>query len=66
MFELYFMACGPLGVDCLLCDEAMASALCVLVDFVHPALVDSVLLVVVVGNNTVIGPAVRRKKYHKQ
>ena len=62
VFKLDFMASGPSGIDGLLSDEAMTPAFCVLVHFVHPALVDSVLLVVVVGNNAVIGPTVRRKK----
>lgn len=56
MFKIYFMPRCPFGVDGLFCDEAMAPALCVLVDLVHPALIDPVLLIVVVRYDAVIGP----------
>lgn len=55
MFEVHLVACRPSGIDGFLSDEAMAASLRVLVDLVHPALVDAVLLVVMVRNNAVIG-----------
>lgn len=60
MFELDLVPCCPFGEHGLLCDEAMTPTLRVLVDPVHPALVDSALLIVMVRNGTVIGSAVRR------
>lgn len=62
VFKLHFVPCRPSGIDGLLSDEAMTSSLCVLVDPVHLALIDTVLLVVMVRNSTVIGSAVRRSK----
>lgn len=62
MFKLYLVACCPFGIDGFLSDEAMASALAVLMDLVHLALVDSVLFIVMVGNNTVIGSAVDKRE----
>lgn len=58
MFELHLVPCRPPGIDGLLGDEAMTAALRVLVDPVHPALIDSVLLVVVVRDDAVIGSTV--------
>lgn len=49
------MAGRPFGIDGLLGDEAMAATLRVLMHLVHLALIDSVLLVVVVRSNAVIG-----------
>lgn len=62
MFKLYPVACCPFGIDGFLSDEAMASALSVLMDLVHLALIDSVLFIIMVGNNTVIGSAVDRRE----
>ena len=56
------MACCPFGIDGLLSDEAMAPTLRVFVDLVHPALIEPVFLIVVVRNNTLIDPTVRRRK----
>lgn len=61
VFELYLVLRRPFGKDGLLGDEAVAAALRVLVDPVHLALTDSVLLVVVVRDSTVIGSAVAEK-----
>lgn len=60
MFKLHLVPCRPFGIDGLLGDEAMTPTLRVLVDPVHPALVDPVPLVVMVRNSAVIGSAVRR------
>lgn len=62
MFELYLVLRCPFCKDGLLGDEAVAAALCVLMDSVHLTLTDSVLLIVVVRDNTVIGPAVTEGK----
>lgn len=62
MFKLYFMPRCPFAIDSLFCDEAMAPAFCVLVDLVHPALIDPVLLIVVVRYDAVIGPTVGGEK----
>lgn len=59
---MYFVVLRPFSKDGFFSDEAVSSMLCVLVEFVHPALVDLVLLVVMVGDNTVIGSTVRRRK----
>lgn len=61
VFELYLVLRRPFGKDGLLSDEAVAAALRVLVDPVHLALTDSVLLVVMVRDSTVIGSAVAEK-----
>lgn len=55
MFKVHLVARRPSGIDGFLSDEAMAAALRVLVDLVHPALVDAVLLVVMVRNDAVVG-----------
>lgn len=56
MFKLHLVAFCPFGINGLLSDESVAPAFCVLVDLVHPAFINSVPLVVMVWNNTVIGP----------
>lgn len=61
VFKLYLVPCCPFGIDGLLSDEAVTPALRVLVDLVHPALVDSVPLIVMVRNSAVIGSTVRRR-----
>lgn len=60
MFKLHLVPCCPSGIDGLLGDETVTPALRVLVDSVHPALVDSVPLVVMVRNSCVIGSTVGR------
>lgn len=55
MFEVHLVSCCPSSKDGLLSDEAMTPTLRVLVDPVHPALIDPIPLVVMVRNNTVIG-----------
>lgn len=62
MFELYLVLCRPFSKYGLLGDEAVAAALRALVDPVHLALLDAVLLIVMVRDNVVIGSAVRKKK----
>lgn len=62
VFELYLVPRRPLCKDGLLCDEAVAATLCVLMDPVHLALTESVLLIVMVRDNTVIGLAVTEDK----
>lgn len=62
MFELYLVLCRPFSKYGLLGDEAVAAALRALVDPVHLALLDTVLLIVMVRDNAVIGSAVRKKK----
>lgn len=62
VFKLHLVPCCPFGIDGLLSDEAMAPASRVLVDPVHPALFDSVPLIVMVRDNTVIRSTVRRSK----
>lgn len=62
MFELYLVLCRPFSKYGLLGDEAVAAALRALVDPVHLALLDPVLLIVMVRDSVVIGSAVRKKK----
>lgn len=62
MFKVYFVAFCPFGIDGLLRDEAVSSTSRVLVEFVHFALVYSVLLVVMVGDIAAIVSTVRRRK----
>lgn len=62
MAEINVMAGGPFGIDGLLSDEAMASTTGVFVDFIHPALVDFVLFIVVVGDDTVIDSTVMKRE----
>lgn len=50
VFECYLVPCCPFGVNGLLGYEAVASAFHVLVDSVHPAFLDAVPLVVMVGD----------------
>lgn len=59
IFKIHLVPCRPFGIDGLLSDEAMAPVLCMLVDPVHLALFNSVLLIVVVRDNSVIGSTVR-------
>lgn len=61
MLELYLVLCRPFSKYGLLGDEAVAATLRALVDPVHLALLDAVLLIVMVRDNAVIGPAVREK-----
>lgn len=65
MLELNLVPSCPFGIDGLLSDEAMTSALCVLVDLIHLALFYSVLLIVMVRNNTEICTTVKRRKAQK-
>lgn len=67
VFKLYLVPRCPFGKDGLLSDEAMAPAFRVLVDRVHPALFDTVPLVVMVRDNTVIRSTVKGGgvKYHR-
>lgn len=62
VLKLHLVPCCPFGIDGLLSDEAMAPASRVLVDPVHPALFDSVPLIVMVRDNTVIRSTVRGSK----
>ena len=57
VFELHVVPRCPSGVDGLLSDEAVTPAVYVLVDPVHLALIN-LLLIVVVRNSTVIGSTV--------
>ena len=57
------VASGPVSVDGLLGDEAVAPLACVLVVSVHPALTHMAALKVVVGNSTVVGAAVGRERF---
>lgn len=60
MFKLDIVPRCPSGVDELLSDETVSTAPRALVNLVHPALADSVLLVVVVRNDTAIGSTAGR------
>lgn len=62
MFELNVVTCCPFGINGLLSDEAVALAPRVLVDPVHLALINSMWLVVVVRNSSVIGSTVGGRK----
>lgn len=61
MFELNLVPHRPSGEDGLLCDEAVAAAFCALMGLIHLALVDSVLLVVMVRDSSVIGSTVAER-----
>lgn len=57
VFKLDLVARGPFGKDGLFGDEAMPPLLCNLVELVHPAFSDLLLLIVMVGNSTGIDSA---------
>lgn len=61
MLELDLVLCRPFSKYGLLGDEAVATALCALVDPVRLALLNVALLIVMVRDNAVIGSAVREK-----
>lgn len=62
VFEFYLVLRRPPCKDGLLGDEAVAAALRVLMDPVHLALTESVLLIVMVRDTTVTGSAVTEDK----
>lgn len=66
IFEVYLVPRCPFSKDGLLGDEAVAAALGVLMDPVHLALTESVLLIVMVRYNTVIVSAVTEGKTLEQ
>lgn len=59
MFELHPVPCRPSGVDGLLGDEAVSAASCLLMEPVHSAFIDSVPVIVVVWNHTVVDAAAK-------
>lgn len=61
MLKLQLVTRCPFGIDSLFSDKAVPSTLCVLVDVVHSAFIDSITLIVMVRNNTVIGLAEKRR-----
>lgn len=62
VFEGYLVPRRPFGVNGLLGYEAVASAFHVLVDSVHPAFLDAVPLVVMVGDPALVHMTVKYQK----
>lgn len=62
MFERDLVPFRPFGVNGLLGYEAVAPAFHVLVDSVHPAFLDAVLLVVMVGDPAVVLLTVKNQR----
>lgn len=54
VFECYLVSFRPFSVNGLLSDEAVATLFHVLVDPVHPALLDAVPLIVMVGDQAAV------------
>lgn len=62
VFECYLVLRRPFGVNGLLGYEAMAPAFHVLVDSVHPAFLDAVPLVVMVGDPAAVLSTVKYQR----
>lgn len=62
MFEHYLVLRCPFGIDRLLSYEAVTPTFQVLVDCVHPAFIDAVPLIVMVGDLAVVLSTVKYQR----